>query len=131
METLQASERESLFLSWFLFLSLFSQDEIESAMETLQQRTRGFGTRIQELIVLPIYANLPSDLQAKIFEPTPPGARKVCIGEAIVVSREAYFKGALCAEVIRLRVSYHQDDETLSRNSLMYKSKANLPIAFN
>jgi pre-mRNA-splicing factor ATP-dependent RNA helicase DHX16 len=52
------------------------QDEIESAQETLQHRTRGFGTRIAELIVLPIYANLPSDMQAKIFEPTPPGARK-------------------------------------------------------
>jgi len=38
-------------------------------------------------------------------------------------------KGALCACVIRLRVSYSQNDETLSRNSLMYMSKANLPIA--
>ena len=32
---------------------------------------------MKELIILPIYANLPSDMQAKIFEPTPPGARKV------------------------------------------------------
>ena len=49
------------------------QDEIESALETLLHRTRGFGTKI------PIYANLPSDMprQAKIFEPTPSGARKV------------------------------------------------------
>jgi len=38
-------------------------------------------------------------------------------------------KGALCAQVIRLRVSYTQNDETLSRNSLRYLSKANLPIA--
>lgn len=28
-------------------------------------------------MILPIYANLPSDMQSKIFEPTPPGARKV------------------------------------------------------
>jgi len=41
------------------------------------------------------------------------------------------FKGALCAEVIRLRVSYNQNDETLSRNSLRYLSKSNLPIAIN
>ena len=49
------------------------QDEIESALETLQHRTRGVGTKIL------IYANLPSDMprQAKIFEPTPPGTRKV------------------------------------------------------
>lgn len=33
---------------------------------------------MKELVILPIYANLPSDMQAKIFEPTPPGARKVC-----------------------------------------------------
>ena len=32
---------------------------------------------MKELVILPIYANLPSDMQAKIFEPTPPGARKV------------------------------------------------------
>jgi len=40
-------------------------------------------------------------------------------------------KGALCAEVKRPRVSYNQNDETLSRNSLRYLSKANLTIAVN
>ena len=59
------------------------QDEIESAQEALQQRTRGFGTKIPELVVLPIYANLPSDMQAKIFEPTPEGARKVVLATNI------------------------------------------------
>jgi len=38
-------------------------------------------------------------------------------------------KGALYAEVKRLRISYNQNDETLSRNSLRYLSKANLTIA--
>lgn len=28
-------------------------------------------------MICPIYANLPTELQAKIFEPTPEGARKV------------------------------------------------------
>ena len=41
------------------------------------------------------------------------------------------FKGALCAYLIRLRLSSNQNDETLSRNSLMYMSKANLLIALN
>lgn len=45
--------------------------------EMLQERCRRLGSKIAELIVLPIYANLPSDMQAKIFNPTPPGARKV------------------------------------------------------
>jgi pre-mRNA-splicing factor ATP-dependent RNA helicase DHX16 len=55
------------------------QEEIETCAEILQQRTRGLGTKIRELIILPIYSNLPSDMQAKIFEPAPPGARKVCL----------------------------------------------------
>ena len=42
-----------------------------------QERTSKLGSKIAELVLLPIYANLPSDMQAKIFEPTPPGARKV------------------------------------------------------
>ena len=44
----------------------------------LQERTSRLGSKMKELVILPIYANLPSDMQAKIFEPTPPGARKVC-----------------------------------------------------
>jgi pre-mRNA-splicing factor ATP-dependent RNA helicase DHX16 len=35
------------------------------------------------LIILPIYATLPSDLQAKIFEPCPPGSRKVILATNI------------------------------------------------
>eukprot|EP00916_Digyalum_oweni_P003661 GHVL01006536.1.p1 GENE.GHVL01006536.1~~GHVL01006536.1.p1 ORF type:complete len:840 (+),score=193.99 GHVL01006536.1:524-3043(+) len=59
------------------------QQEIEDAMEMLAIRTRGLGTSIKELIVLPIYASLPTDLQSKIFEPTPPGARKVVLATNI------------------------------------------------
>ena len=32
-----------------------------------------------ELIILPIYSALPSEVQSRVFEPTPPGARKVVI----------------------------------------------------
>ena len=53
------------------------QEEIDAAAETLAHRTRGLGTKIRELIVARIYSTLPADLQAKIFEPTPPNARKV------------------------------------------------------
>ena len=60
-----------------ILVFLTGQEEIEASQELLQERTRKLGTRINELMILPIYANLPSDLQAKIFEPTPPGARKV------------------------------------------------------
>lgn len=46
-------------------------------MENIQETSYTLQGKIAELIVCPIYANLPSDMQAKIFEPTPPGARKV------------------------------------------------------
>lgn len=41
------------------------------------------GSKVMEMIIAPIYANLPSDLQAKIFEPTPPNARKVVLATNI------------------------------------------------
>ena len=63
-----------------ILVFLTGQEEIEASQELLQERTRKLGSKINELVILPIYANLPSDLQAKIFEPTPPGARKVCSG---------------------------------------------------
>lgn len=31
----------------------------------MKQRTRGLGTKIAEMVIAPIYANLPSDLQVK------------------------------------------------------------------
>lgn len=42
------------------------QEEIEAAEELLKQRTRGLGSRIAELVVAPIYANLPSEMQARV-----------------------------------------------------------------
>ncbi|KAH9950558.1 pre-mRNA splicing factor [Amylocystis lapponica] len=59
------------------------QDEIEAAQENLQETARTLGNKIAELIICPIYANLPSDMQAKIFEPTPDGARKVVLATNI------------------------------------------------
>lgn len=35
------------------------------------------------MIICPIYANLPSDQQARIFDPTPNGARKVVLSTNI------------------------------------------------
>lgn len=40
------------------------QEEIEACEELLKQRTRGFGSKIKDLLICPIYANLPTELQA-------------------------------------------------------------------
>lgn len=66
-----------------ILVFLSGQEEIETSQELLQERVRKLGNKIKELVILPIYANLPSDMQAKIFEPTPPGARKVVIATNI------------------------------------------------
>ena len=48
-----------------VLIFLTGQEEIEAAEELLKQRTRGMGSKIGELIIAPIYANLPSDLQVQ------------------------------------------------------------------
>jgi len=62
---------------------LTGQEEIEAAEELLKDRTKGLGTKIGELVVCPIYGNLPTELQSKIFEPAPPGARKIVLSTNI------------------------------------------------
>ena len=66
-----------------ILVFLTGQDEIEAAAEILTQRTKNLGNRIAELIICPIYANLPSDQQSKIFEKTPKGSRKVVLATNI------------------------------------------------
>ena len=72
------------------FLTLKKLRKYETILELnlqssidLTERVRKLGKKIKELVVLPIYANLPSDQQARIFEPTPPGARKVVVATNI------------------------------------------------
>lgn len=66
-----------------ILVFLTGQEEIEACQEMLMERTRKLGSKIRELVILPIYANLPTELQAKIFEPTPMGARKVVLATNI------------------------------------------------
>ena len=62
---------------------LTGQEEIETAQELLEEKKRKLGSKIKELMIVPIYANLPSDMQAKVFEKTPPNARKVVLATNI------------------------------------------------
>ncbi|KAJ7163316.1 pre-mRNA splicing factor [Mycena filopes] len=66
-----------------ILVFLTGQEEIEACHENLQETSRALGNKIAELIICPIYASLPSEMQAKIFEPTPEGARKVVLATNI------------------------------------------------
>ena len=66
-----------------VLIFLTGQEEIEAAEELLKLKTKGLGSKIGELMITPVYANLPSDMQTKIFEPTPPGARKIVLATNI------------------------------------------------
>ncbi|TQS34935.1 hypothetical protein Golomagni_04662 [Golovinomyces magnicellulatus] len=66
-----------------ILVFLTGQDEIEAAEQNITDISRKLGSRVPELVICPIYANLPSELQSKIFEPTPMGARKVVLATNI------------------------------------------------
>ncbi|KAE8745677.1 hypothetical protein FOCC_FOCC007678 [Frankliniella occidentalis] len=66
-----------------ILVFLTGQEEIETCQEILQERVKRLGSKLKELLILPVYSNLPSEMQAKIFEPTPPGARKVVLATNI------------------------------------------------
>lgn len=66
-----------------ILVFLTGQEEIEAAAEILNLRTKGLGSRIRELVICPIYSNLPTEMQTKIFEPAPEGGRKVVLATNI------------------------------------------------
>lgn len=66
-----------------ILLFLTGQEEIDNACEILFQRMKDLGPEVPELIILPVYSALPSEMQSKIFEPAAPGSRKVVIATNI------------------------------------------------
>ncbi|CAD6242203.1 GSCOCG00009449001-RA-CDS, partial [Cotesia congregata] len=64
-----------------ILVFLTGQDDIETCQEILQERTMRL--KMSELIITPVYANLPSEMQIKIFQPTPPNSRKVVLATNI------------------------------------------------
>ncbi|PWN21856.1 putative ATP dependent RNA helicase [Microstroma glucosiphilum] len=66
-----------------ILVFLTGQEEIDTACEILFERMKALGSAVPELVILPVYSALPSEQQTRIFEPAPPGARKVIIATNI------------------------------------------------
>lgn len=66
-----------------ILVFLTGQEEIDTSCEILFERMKALGPSVPELIILPVYSALPSEMQTRIFEPAPPGARKVVLATNI------------------------------------------------
>jgi ATP-dependent RNA helicase DHX8/PRP22 len=66
-----------------ILLFLTGQEEIDFACQSLYERMKGLGKNVPELIILPVYSALPCEMQSRIFDPAPPGKRKVVVATNI------------------------------------------------
>ncbi|KAK9841672.1 hypothetical protein WJX74_009878 [Apatococcus lobatus] len=66
-----------------ILLFLTGQEEIDTAAQILYDRMKSLGAAVPELVILPVYSSLPSEMQTRIFEPSPPGTRKCVIATNI------------------------------------------------
>ncbi|XP_052729023.1 probable pre-mRNA-splicing factor ATP-dependent RNA helicase DEAH5 [Vigna angularis] len=66
-----------------ILLFLTGQEEIDFACQDLVEKMKGLGKNVPELVILPVYSALPSEMQYRIFEPAPPGKRKVVVATNI------------------------------------------------
>ena len=66
-----------------ILLFLTGKEEIDTSCEILHERMKALGPNVPELVILPIYGALPSEIASRIFEPAPPGARKIILATNI------------------------------------------------
>lgn len=66
-----------------ILLFLTGQEEIDTSCEILYERMKALGDDVPQLLILPVYSALPSEMQSRIFEPAPSGSRKVVIATNI------------------------------------------------
>ncbi|KAK5112646.1 hypothetical protein LTR62_003962 [Meristemomyces frigidus] len=66
-----------------ILLFLTGKEEIDTSCEILFERMKALGPAVPELVILPIYGALPSEIASRIFEPAAEGSRKVVIATNI------------------------------------------------
>lgn len=65
-----------------ILVFMTGQEDIEVTCELVQERLNALNDP-PKLSILPIYSQMPADLQAKIFDKAPPGVRKVIVATNI------------------------------------------------
>ncbi|CAD6504311.1 BgTH12-06042 [Blumeria graminis f. sp. triticale] len=65
-----------------ILVFMTGQEDIEVTCELIQERLDALNNP-PKLSILPIYSQMPADLQAKIFDKAPPGVRKVIVATNI------------------------------------------------
>ncbi|EAL64456.1 DEAD/DEAH box helicase [Dictyostelium discoideum AX4] len=66
-----------------ILVFMTGQEDIETTCATVEERIKQLGPQAPPLTLLPIYSQLPSDMQAKIFEKADNGSRKCIIATNI------------------------------------------------
>ena len=66
-----------------ILVFMTGQEDIECVCQVLAERLAVLGEETKQLQILPIYSQLPADLQAKIFEKAETGSRKVIVATNI------------------------------------------------
>ncbi|KAI1085006.1 P-loop containing nucleoside triphosphate hydrolase protein [Whalleya microplaca] len=64
-----------------ILVFLTGQEEIDTSCEILYERMKALGSSVPELIILPVYSALPTEMQSRIFEPA--SGRKVILATNI------------------------------------------------
>lgn len=62
-----------------ILIFMTGQEDIEATCVVLNERLEELGGQVPPLAILPLYSQLPADLQAKIFEKAADGVRKVVV----------------------------------------------------
>ncbi|RMZ79375.1 hypothetical protein DV738_g3348, partial [Chaetothyriales sp. CBS 135597] len=65
-----------------ILVFMTGQEDIEATCELVEERLHQL-VDPPKLLILPIYSQMPADLQARIFDPAPPGVRKLIVATNI------------------------------------------------
>ncbi|OAJ41460.1 hypothetical protein, variant 1 [Batrachochytrium dendrobatidis JEL423] len=62
-----------------ILVFLTGQEEIENLEKLVNEQAKTLSPEIQKILVCPIFASQPTNQQTKVFDPAPPGVRKVIL----------------------------------------------------